>query len=285
MPFKVKELQDAYIHYTNFISSNNRPYHERYIFPFFAGTYFSYRKVDIVRLISIAKAISGNPTFVDVGCGYGDFLEKIREYLPNAVGIEEDGSIFYAIKKSRPDFIYSTAIEWLESKAYDVAFIGWMEPGADFRKHVAKLTNCVVTTFDEGGQCGISGGCDYEEYGFKRVAWWRTPSWIDVNTELMNKYYTPALQSDKKKSELSELRAAHNLWFVYARTCVSKQVVTGLTSSTAIEKEISSKERFDFESVLDECGFHYMECLPTLPNKDERLWEIRLVRHDNEHSG
>jgi hypothetical protein len=276
MPFKINELHDAYKQYTEFISSNNRPHHERYIFPFFAGTYFTYRSVDVARLISVAKSISSMPTFVDIGCGYGDFLEKIREYLPNAVGIEKEGNIFYAFRKSRPDYIYSTAIEWVENQAYDMAFVGWMEPGVDFRKYVARFANCIVTTFDEGGQCGINGGCEYEEYGFKRVAWWRTPSWIDVNTELMNKYYTSLLQEEQGKYQLFRLRAAHNLWYIYARECISNEVVAGLTSSVTNEKEMSSKRQFDFESVLDECGFRYMEGLPSLSNKDERLWEINF---------
>jgi hypothetical protein len=276
MPFKINELHDAYKQYTEFISSNNRAHHERYIFPFFAGTYFTYRSVDVARLISVAKSISSMPTFVDIGCGYGDFLEKIREYLPNAVGIEKEGNIFYAFRKSRPDYIYSTAIEWVENQAYDMAFVGWMEPGVDFRKYVARLANCIVTTFDEGGQCGVNGGCEYEEYGFKRVAWWRTPSWIDVNTELMNKYYTSSLPAEQGKYQLSELRAAHNLWYIYARECILNKVVAGLMSSAAHEKEMSSKRQFDFESVLDECGFRYMEGLPSLSNKDERLWEINF---------
>ena len=276
MPFKINELHDAYKQYTEFISSNNRPHHERYIFPFFAGTYFTYRSVDVARLISVAKSISSTPTFVDIGCGYGDFLEKIREFLPDAVGIEKEGNIFYAFRKSRPDYIYSTAIEWVENQAYDMAFVGWMEPGVDFRKYVARLANCIVTTFDEGGQCGVNGGCEYEEYGYKRVAWWRTPSWIDVNTELMNKYYTSSLPAEQGKYQLSELRAAHNLWYIYAKECILNEVVAGLMSSVAHEKEMSSKRQFDFESVLDECGFRYMEGLPSLSNKDERLWEINF---------
>jgi SAM-dependent methyltransferase len=275
MPFKINELQEAYLKYRNFISNSNRPYHERYIFPFFAGTYFTYRWVDIIRLTNIAKAVSSRPTFVDVGCGYGDFLEKIREYLPNAIGLEKEGNIFYAFRKTRPDYIHSTAIEWIENQSYDVAFVGWMEPGVDFRKHVARLANCIVTTFDEGGQCGVYGSCEYEEFGFKRVAWWRTPSWIDVNTELMNKYYSSTLQPDQKY-QLSKLRSAHNLWFTYARACVFNQVVSGLKSSVAIEKETSSRRRFDFESILDECGFHYMENLPSLSNKVDRLWEVKF---------
>jgi SAM-dependent methyltransferase len=269
-------LQEAYLRYRNFISNSNRPFHERYIFPFFAGTYFTYRWVDIIRLTNIAKAVSSRPTFVDVGCGYGDFLEKIREYLPNAIGVEKEGNIFYAFRKTRPDYIHSTAIEWIENQSYDVAFVGWMEPGVDFREHVARLANCIVTTFDEGGQCGVYGSCEYEEFGFKRVAWWRTPSWIDVNTELMNKYYSSTLQSDQKQYQLSKLRSAHNLWFIYARACVFNQVVAGLKSSVAIEKEASSRRRFDFESILDECGFHYMEDLPSLSNKVDRLWEVKF---------
>ncbi|MDW0316239.1 MAG: hypothetical protein QN716_12780, partial [Nitrososphaeraceae archaeon] len=78
----INDLQDAYSQFRKFVSQNKIPNHERYIFPFFAGTYFTYRKVDVIRLISIAKSISCTPTYVDVGCGYGDFLEKIREYIP-----------------------------------------------------------------------------------------------------------------------------------------------------------------------------------------------------------
>jgi hypothetical protein len=275
MPFKIDDLYNAYLQYRNFISHEHCPHHERYIFPFFAGSYFAYRKVDVVRLVSIANSISSSPTYIDIGCGYGDFLVKIREYLPNAIGIEKEGNIFYSFGRPRPNYIYSTAIEWLENQTYDLAFVGWMEPRVDFRRYVAKFSKCIVTTFDEGGQCGIDGGCEYEEYGLNRIAWWRTPSWIDVNTELMNKYYTPSsILSDQTKHHLAQLRDAHNLWYVYARPNMANEVVAGLKSCVIKENEPSSKRQFDFESVLDECGFHYMEMLPSSLNKDKRLWEI-----------
>ena len=271
----INDLQDAYSQFRKFVSQNQIPNHERYIFPFFAGTYFTYRKVDVIRLISIAKSISCTPTYVDVGCGYGDFLEKIRQYIPNAIGIEKEGNIFYAFKRPRPDYIYLTSIEWLENQTFDLAFIGWMEPGVDFRKHVAKLANCIVTTFDEGGQCGINGGCEYEEYGFKRIAWWRTPSWIDVNTELMNRFYTPpSMLSKQTKYDLARLRSAHNFWYVYTRPTISDEVVAGLRSCVANENKLSSKERFDFESVLDQCGFHYKENLLSHSDQAKPLWEV-----------
>ena len=44
------------------------------------------------------------------------------------------------------------------SESVDVAFVGWMEPGQDFRKFVAKCAKCVITTFDTGGQCGMNSG-------------------------------------------------------------------------------------------------------------------------------
>ena len=272
MPFKINELQEAYLRYRNFISNSNRPFHERYIFPFFAGTYFTYRWVDIIRLTNIAKAVSSRPTFVDVGCGYGDFLEKIREYLPNAIGVEKEGNIFYAFRKTRPDYIHSTAIEWIENKSYDVAFVGWMEPGQDFRRFVAKCAKCVITTFDTGGQCGINCACEYEEFGFQRVAWWRTPSWIDVNGELMNRYYTPSLDSGKKE-QLAKLRTAHNLWYVYAKPELTAKIKSGL--QWWLKKVEDPNDRFDFESVLDECGFHYMEELPGLAN-NRKVWEVKF---------
>ena len=271
----INDLQDAYSQFRKFVSQNKIPNHERYIFPFFAGTYFTYRKVDVIRLISIAKSISCTPTYVDVGCGYGDFLEKIRQYIPNAIGIEKEGNIFYAFKRPRPDYIYSTSIEWLENQTFDLAFIGWMEPGVDFRKHVAKLAKCIVTTFDEGGHCGINGGCEYEEYGFKRIAWWRSPSWIDVNTELMNRYYTPpSMLSKQTKYDLARLRSAHNFWYIYTRPSISDEVVAGLKSCVANEDKLSSKERFDFESVLDQCGFHYKENLLSASDQAKLLWEV-----------
>ena len=275
MPFKIDDLHDAYLQYRKFVSHDHNPYHERYIFPFFAGSYFAYRMVDVARVISIAKSISRTPKYIDIGCGYGDFLEKIRGYLPNAVGIEKEGNIFYAFGKTKPSYIYSTPVEWLENQFYDLAFIGWMEPEVDFRKNVAKIARCIITTFDEGGQCGINGACEYEEYGFRRVAWWRTPSWIDVNTELMNRYYTQSsVLSEQNKHDLAQMRAAHNFWYVYARPSIENEVAANLKFYVAKESKMASNRQFDFESVLDTCGFHYMEELPTIPNMP--LWEIKF---------
>jgi SAM-dependent methyltransferase len=275
MPFEIDDLHDAYLHYRRFVSHDHHRYHERYIFPFFAGSYFAYRMVDVARVVSIAYSISREPTYIDVGCGYGDFLEKIKEYLPNAVGIEKEGKIFYAFGRTKPDYIYSTAVEWLENQNYDIAFVGWMEPGVDFRKNVAKIARCIVTTFDEGGQCGINGACEYEEYGYSKVAWWRTPSWIDVNTELMNRYYTQSsVLSEQDKHNLAEMRAAHNFWYVYAEPSIKKEVAANLKFFVAKESKSVSNRHFDFESVLDTCGFHYMEKIPAMPHTG--LWEIKF---------
>jgi SAM-dependent methyltransferase len=280
MPFRVDELQKAYVTYQQFKAHNPLPYHERYIFPFFAGSYFTYRKIDVMRIVQVAKSISDKPNYVDIGCGYGDFLRKIREFLPSAVGIEKDGTIFYILQKARPDYIYSSAVEWfVETKTFDVAFVGWMEPGVDFRQFVARSAKCIITTFDAGGQCGINGGCEYDQYGFEKIAWWRTPSWIDVNTELMNKFYTPSsIIDENKKQELAKIRTAHNFWYLYARPEITDEVVASLNSwlEKEEEEELFSKVKFDFESILDECGFHYKEELPAILSKDKKLWEVRF---------
>jgi hypothetical protein len=188
------------------------------------------------------------------------------------------------------------------AKPVDVAFVGWMEPGVDFRNSVAKAASCIITTFDAGGQCGINGGCEYEEFGFERVAWWRTPSWIDINTELMNRFYTP-LPADGVQRHLSGLRTAHNLWYVYTRPPLSTRVTNSLKSwlevedgqiqdspgrqSNGREKQEDEREinqhqdllravqsKFDFESILDDCGFHYKEELPL--QRARRLWEVKF---------
>jgi hypothetical protein len=272
VPFAIHELYNAYKAYRQFLDCNpSSPHHARYIFPFFRGSYFAYRKVDVLRTVEIAKAISSNPTYIDVGCGYGDFLGKVRQLLPNARGIEKHGGIFYAFQISMPDYISLMQAEDL-SEPFDVAFVGWMEPGLDFRRFVAKCAKCVITTFDSGGQCGINGACEYEEFGFQRVAWWRTPSWIDVNAELMNRYYSPSLDSSKR-DQLAKLRTAHNFWHVYAKQEFTAKIKSRLQGW--LEKGENPNDRFDFESVLDECGFHYMEDLPKLSN-NRKLWEVKF---------
>jgi hypothetical protein len=271
MPFAIHELHDAYKAYRQFLDCNPPPDHARYIFPFFRGSYFAYRKVDVFRISEIAKAISANPIYVDVGCSYGDFLNRVRQLLPNATGIEKDPSIFYAFQIPKPDYIHLMPAEGL-SDPVDIAFVGWMEPGQDFRKFVAKCTKCIITTFDSGGQCGINSACEYEEFGFHRVAWWRTPSWIDVNTELMNRYYSASLDTDKKE-QLAKLRTAHNFWYVYAKPDLTTKIKSSL--QWWLKKGENPDDRFDFESILDECGFHYMEDLPGLTNH-RKLWEVKF---------
>ena len=271
MPFAIHELHSAYRAYRQFLDCNPPLHHARYIFPFFRGSYFAYRKVDVLRTVEIAKAICADPSYIDIGCGYGDFLDKVRQLLPDARGIEKDGSMFYAFQISKPDYISLMPAEDL-SESVDVAFVGWMEPGQDFRRFVAKCAKCVITTFDTGGQCGINSACEYEEFGFQRVAWWRTPSWIDVNGELMNRYYAPSLDSGKKE-HLAKLRTAHNFWYVYAKPKLTAKIRSGL--QWWLKKVEDPNDRFDFESILDECGFHYMEELPALGN-NRKVWEVKF---------
>ena len=268
MPFKLQDLQEAHKAYRQFLARSPLAHHARYIFPFFAGSYFSYRKVDVMRVVAITKSVAASPSYLDIGCGYGDFLDKVRKHMPHAAGIEKEGGIFYAFSVARPGHIQAVGAESL-SQPMDVVFVGWMEPGTDFRRHVAKVARCVITTFDAGGQCGINGGCEYEEFGYERVAWWRTPSWIDVNAELMNRYYTPSL-TEEQKHQLAKLRGAHNFWYVYAKPELVQKVGAGLKAQIANE---DASDRYDFEDVLDECGFHYMEELSTL-TVARRLWEV-----------
>ena len=267
MPFKLPDLLQAQQAFRQFLDGRPLVHHARYIFPFFAGSYFAYRKVDVLRVVSIAKAVANDPSYIDVGCGYGDFLGKVRQYLPQATGIEKEGRIFNVLEAPKPDYIEVAGAEFL--KPVDVAFVGWMEPGQDFRKYVAKNARCVITTFDAGGQCGINGGCEYDEFGHQRVAWWRTPSWIDVNAELMNRHYTPSL-SEERKAQLAKLRSAHNFWYVYARPEIAGRVKKELELQLAKE---DAADKYDFESVLDETGFGYREELPSLMSA-KKLWEV-----------
>ena len=271
MPFLIDDIISAQRELDKFRSKRhmhkNFSDHERFIFPFLCGSYFTYRKIDVERIASIAKTVSKDPTYLDIGCGYGDFLEKVRQYLPNAEGMEKSVEMFFKLGRYKPDYIkIGDAYSEIEKK-YDVIFVGWMEPGVDYRDKIAKKTEVIITTFDKGGQCGINGGCEMEGFGYEKVASWITPSWIDVNTELMNKYYSKI--SDEIIKSLSELRGAHNLWYVYSKPKYKESIREALGE---IEKGNYFNPPYQHEKILDECGFRIGEILPACPSSE--LWKI-----------
>jgi hypothetical protein len=266
MPFNLEDLQKAMAPLSQFRALAVSPHHERFSFPFFSGTYFTYRKIDVMRVAAIAQSVSKEPSYLDVGCGYGDFLKRVREFLPKATGLEKDASIYYGLGIAKPDYITISDAHWID-KRYDVIFVGWMEPGQDFRDSVARNTDVIITTLDQG----ISLAAEFDGHGFERIAWWRTPSWEDVNIEIMNKYYSsiPA----KQREALSKMRGAHNFWYVYCRPEKSGQV------RKAIESLQEKDEQYDFESVLDELGFARMQKLEN-PAAPEPLWQIQFDQQD-----
>ena len=271
--FDIQDLLKARISLEQFRIYSVSRHHERYSFPFLLGTYFAYRRIDVLRVVSIAKAISNEPKYVDVGCGYGDFLNKVREFLANAIGIEKDARIFYNFNIPKPDYIRIADASWGIEEVYDVIFVGWMDPGVDFTHAVAAKTNVVVTTLDQG----ISQAAEFDAYGFKRIAYWRTPSWEDVNTEIMNRYYTK--MSVQTRQALSEMRGAHNLWYVYSKkSAISKTIRSALLQRIEEENKVP-QERYDFEDVLDECGFMYLQKLqnPSSDGENDPLWDIKFV--------
>jgi SAM-dependent methyltransferase len=247
--YSTQKLYKAYNELMKFKKISVSPFHERFIFPYICGTYFGYRKVDVLRVVAIAKSISQNPKYLDVGCGYGDFLEKIREFIPDAIGIEKDGGIFYEFNRIKPDHVHIRDVSLDLNQKYDVIFVGWMDPGVDFRKAVAKSTDVIITTLDQG----ISLAAEFEEFGFRRIAWWRTPSWIDVNYEIMNKYYTK--MSNEEHEHIFDLRGAHNLWYVYTKD--SKYIDKFKNALIHCHQKLETK--YDFEEVMDKCGFEYFE--------------------------
>jgi SAM-dependent methyltransferase len=275
MAFRIEDLKKAMMTLSAFRQHAVSPYHERYSFPLLCGSYFAYRKIDVIRVVQIAKAVSNNPRYLDVGCGYGDFLEKIREFLPNAKGVERNVEIFYACNRPKPDFIDVSNADWDISEMYDVVFVGWMEPGVDFRDKIASKTEVVVTTIDQG----LSLGAEYDGLGFDRIASWRTPSWDDVNTEIMNRYYTAI--SEDTWQDLAKLRSAHNLWYVYSKPSKSDIVRSVIKKCIKQEAHDFINEHYEFEGVLDDCGFRYHEELEEPSSEIEsntKLWEIRLIQ-------
>jgi SAM-dependent methyltransferase len=275
MPFKTADLQKAMISLEQFKTYAISPHHERYSFPFIRGTYFTYRKIDVLRLFSISKAVAknGKPRYIDVGCGNGDFLTKMREFIPNAVGIDNDAKVFYYYNMVKPDYIKIADARWGIDHQFDIIFVGWMDPGIDFRDAVAAKTDVIVTTLDQG----ISLAAEFEGNGFERIAKWRTPSWEDVNIEIMNRYYTK--MSNTTYLSLSKLRGAHNLWYVYSSKPSKSEAIKSILIQRLENEKKDMYERYDFEDVLDECGYRYLEQLQNLSSyveRKERLWDIQF---------
>jgi hypothetical protein len=271
--FNIQDLVNARNSLEQFRKYSVSPYHERYSFPFLLGTYFAYRKIDVLRVVSIAKAISDEPKYVDVGCGYGDFLKKVREFLPDAIGIEKDARIFYNFNIPKPDCIRIADARWGIEEKYDVIFVGWMDPGTDFTDAVAAKTNVVVTTLDQG----ISQAAEFDAHGFKRIAYWKTPSWEDVNTEIMNRYYTK--MSVQMRQTLFELRGAHNLWYIYSKRADTSKSIESALRQRLEEEHQKLQPRYEFEDVLDACGYRYLQKLriPSSDSEDSPLWDIKFV--------
>ncbi len=266
MPFETADLQKAVKSLAQFRANAVSPHHERFSFPFFSGTYFTYRKVDVMRVAAVARSVSRDPSYLDVGCGYGEFLKKVREFLPSAVGMEKDSGIFYGLGIPKPDYISIADAHWIDRR-YDMIFVGWMEPGQDFRDPVAKNTDVIVTTLDQG----ISLAAEFDGHGFERIAWWRTPSWEDVNIEIMNRYYTRIPEA--KLAELSRMRGAHNLWYVYSKPGRSSAIRDALVRQVKAEK--TTTDRYGFEDALDELGFGYLQKLEN-PSAPEPLWQVQF---------
>ena len=258
-------MKKAWAALAQFRARSISQHHDRYSVPLLTGSYFAYRKVDVMRVAAVAKSASSEPTYLDVGCGYGDFLKHVRQVLPKAEGLEKDGSMFYGLGIAMPDYVRIADAHWIEKK-YDVIFVGWMEPGEDFRDSVSANTEVIVTTLDQG----ISLAAEFEGHGFDRVASWRTPSWEDVNTEIMNRYYTS--MPEKNRAELARLRGAHNLWYVYSKPGKRANVQNALRKQIEIEEPT---DRYYFESVLDECGYRYMESLDN-PAAPEPMWQVQF---------
>lgn len=274
MPFKTRDLQMAAEALRQFRRYSVSPHHERFSFPLLRGTYFTYRKIDVLRVVAIAKAVSNSPGYCDIGCGYGDFLIKIREFISGATGIENSAGIFYGCNLPKPDYVTIADVRWGIEKKFDIIFVGWMEPGIDFRDAIAAKTDVVVTTLDQG----ISLAAEFDGHGFERVASWRTPSWEDVNTEIMNRYYTQ--MSNEIYHSLSRLRGAHNLWYVYSKKRRYSEAIKAALVRCLEQEKRTFVGRYDFEDVLDDCGFKYFEELEiSAASKQEKahLWEIQFT--------
>lgn len=213
--------------------------------------------------------------YLDIGCGNGDFLEKIREYIPNAKGIENNIELFYLLAclgRTKPDYIEIEDVRYGIDGFYDIIFVGWMDPGQDFRKNIAEKTDIIITTLD----AGLSLAAEYEGFGFNKIVKWITPSWEDVNIEITNHFYSNL--DSKTLDFLTSLRGAHNFWYIYSKDNIkSELIIDRLKNQKELEADKYMAIRYDFEKVLDECGFSLYQSLQNHDkNSDIELWKLEI---------
>jgi hypothetical protein len=65
------------------------------------------------------------------------------------------------------------------------------------------------------------------------------------------------------------------MWYVYARGNLSSISSEALSSWLKKESQLPlDVEKYDFEQVMDECGFHYNEELTLLSPSKKALWKV-----------
>jgi hypothetical protein len=65
------------------------------------------------------------------------------------------------------------------------------------------------------------------------------------------------------------------MWYVYAKEDLSSILSEALNLWLKKESQLSLEaEKYDFEQVMDECGFHYNEELPLLSRPKNALWKV-----------
>jgi SAM-dependent methyltransferase len=287
MSYNFETLKNALNQLNKFRSYSLSKHHERYLFPYLCGSYFSYRKVDILRIKTVAEIVSSRTRqqikYLEVGCGNGDFLERIREYIPNAKGIENNIDLFYlfySIGKTKPEYIEIADARYGIDDFYDIIFVGWMDPGQDFRKNIADKTDIIITTLDSG----LSLAAEYEGYGFKKIVKWITPSWEDVNIEINNHFYSNL--DSKILHFLSTLRGAHNFWYIYSKDNIKSDLIIDRLKKQIVleETNIDKIIPYDFEKVLDECGFSFHECIENQNiNSKIKLWKMDILSTESNY--
>jgi SAM-dependent methyltransferase len=287
MSYNFETLKNALNQLNKFRSYSLSKHHERYLFPYLCGSYFSYRKVDILRIKTVAEIVSSRTRqqikYLEVGCGNGDFLERIREYIPNAKGIENNIDLFYlfySIGKTKPEYIEIADARYGIDDFYDIIFVGWMDPGQDFRKNIADKTDIIITTLDSG----LSLAAEYEGYGFKKIVKWITPSWEDVNIEINNHFYSNI--NSKILHFLSTLRGAHNFWYIYSKDKIKSDLIIDRLKKQIVleETNIDKIIPYDFEKVLDECGFSFHECIENQNiNSKIKLWKMDILSTESNY--
>lgn len=226
---------------------------------------------EIAAVVELASLYSDKPvTAVDVGSGYGLWTALLAAEGVQTAGIERD---IERVQWAREHFgsakatyhnasIGAVAKEW---SGCSLALVSWCPPGMDWR---SEMTTLAPQLLWEIGMPGGVGTCVPAPY--RRVAQWRTPSWVDVLNAFLASWHAGRAEGNVRW--LPEGNTINTVFVRQERLTAAVKIAWARRWQAAWKATGQAPEGYPWETEYAALGL-----LPATPTvTGARLWEIEL---------